>query len=164
MNPSQKTGFGIEFCSRYSGELFSVKTSHFHQAADDTIIEDFVQSLKICMDGYLVRTNQKLMLRNLLPFQSGKNKSEKYELQRAPSGHDHTKNFLTSIDIRFYLFNLFRTESCDGHYALFACSSVFLQTPYWSFMAKGVFTRSFYWLSSYFTHSLLQDGYSPAEI
>ncbi|HSZ86392.1 MAG TPA: glycosyltransferase, partial [Puia sp.] len=32
-----------------AGELFSVKTSLFHEAAPDTIIEDFVQSLKICM-------------------------------------------------------------------------------------------------------------------
>ena len=38
-----------------AGELFSVKTRHFHQLAEDIIIEDFVQSLKICMDGYLVR-------------------------------------------------------------------------------------------------------------
>jgi poly-beta-1,6-N-acetyl-D-glucosamine synthase len=38
-----------------AGELFSVKTAHFHQIAEDIIIEDFVQSLKICMDGYLVR-------------------------------------------------------------------------------------------------------------
>ena len=42
-----------------AGELFSVKTSHFHQVAEDTIIEDFVQSLKICMDGYLVRYEPK---------------------------------------------------------------------------------------------------------
>jgi cellulose synthase/poly-beta-1,6-N-acetylglucosamine synthase-like glycosyltransferase len=42
-----------------AGELFSVKTSHFHQIDEDTIIEDFVQSLKICMDGYLVRYEPK---------------------------------------------------------------------------------------------------------
>jgi len=42
-----------------AGELFSVKTSHFHPVAEDTIIEDFVQSLKICMDGYLVRYEPK---------------------------------------------------------------------------------------------------------
>ena len=42
-----------------AGELFSVKTSHFHEVAEDTIIEDFVQSLKICMDGYLVRYEPK---------------------------------------------------------------------------------------------------------
>jgi poly-beta-1,6-N-acetyl-D-glucosamine synthase len=38
-----------------AGELFSVKTSLFHQAAEDTIIEDFVQSLQICLDGYTIR-------------------------------------------------------------------------------------------------------------
>ncbi len=42
-----------------AGELFSVKTSHFHQVAEDIIIEDFVQSLKICMDGYIVRYEPK---------------------------------------------------------------------------------------------------------
>jgi cellulose synthase/poly-beta-1,6-N-acetylglucosamine synthase-like glycosyltransferase len=38
-----------------AGELFSMKTSLFHRAAEDTIIEDFVQSLQICMDGYVIR-------------------------------------------------------------------------------------------------------------
>src|SRR5450755_3169981 len=38
-----------------AGELFSVKTTLFHEAAEDTIIEDFVQSLQICMDGYVIR-------------------------------------------------------------------------------------------------------------
>jgi biofilm PGA synthesis N-glycosyltransferase PgaC len=42
-----------------AGELFSVKTSHFHQFAEDIIIEDFVQSLNICMDGYIVRYEPK---------------------------------------------------------------------------------------------------------
>ncbi len=42
-----------------AGELFSVRTSHFHQAAEDVIIEDFVQSLQICMDGYIVRYEPK---------------------------------------------------------------------------------------------------------
>ena len=38
-----------------AGELFSVKTALFHEAAENTIIEDFVQSLQICMDGYVIR-------------------------------------------------------------------------------------------------------------
>lgn len=38
-----------------AGELFSMKTSLFHKAEEDTIIEDFVQSLQICMDGYVIR-------------------------------------------------------------------------------------------------------------
>jgi poly-beta-1,6-N-acetyl-D-glucosamine synthase len=38
-----------------AGELFSVKTDLFHEAAEDTIIEDFVQSLQICMQGYVIR-------------------------------------------------------------------------------------------------------------
>jgi poly-beta-1,6-N-acetyl-D-glucosamine synthase len=38
-----------------AGELFSVKTSLFKEAATDTIIEDFVQSLQICKDGYVIR-------------------------------------------------------------------------------------------------------------
>src|SRR5450755_613017 len=42
-----------------AGELFSVKTVLFHEAAEDTIIEDFVQSLQICMDGYVIRYEPK---------------------------------------------------------------------------------------------------------
>ena len=42
-----------------AGELFSVKTSLFHDAAEDTIIEDFVQSLQICMKGYVIRYEPK---------------------------------------------------------------------------------------------------------
>jgi poly-beta-1,6-N-acetyl-D-glucosamine synthase len=42
-----------------AGELFSVKTALFHEAAEDTIIEDFVQSLQICMDGYVIRYEPK---------------------------------------------------------------------------------------------------------
>jgi cellulose synthase/poly-beta-1,6-N-acetylglucosamine synthase-like glycosyltransferase len=38
-----------------AGELFSVKTALFYEAPEDTIIEDFVQSMKICMDGYVIR-------------------------------------------------------------------------------------------------------------
>ncbi len=36
-----------------AGELFSVKTALFHEAAENTIIEDFVQSLQICKEGYV---------------------------------------------------------------------------------------------------------------
>jgi biofilm PGA synthesis N-glycosyltransferase PgaC len=42
-----------------AGELFSVKTDLFHEAAEDTIIEDFVQSLQICMEGYIIRYEPK---------------------------------------------------------------------------------------------------------
>ena len=42
-----------------AGELFSVKTNLFHEAAEDTIIEDFVQSLQICMEGYVIRYEPK---------------------------------------------------------------------------------------------------------
>ena len=42
-----------------AGELFSIRTSHFYQVSENVIIEDFVQSLKICMDGYLVRYEPK---------------------------------------------------------------------------------------------------------
>jgi poly-beta-1,6-N-acetyl-D-glucosamine synthase len=42
-----------------AGELFSVKTSLFHKAGEDTIIEDFVQSMQICMDGYVIRYEPK---------------------------------------------------------------------------------------------------------
>lgn len=38
-----------------AGELFSVRTHLFEKAQEDTIIEDFVQSLKVCMKGYVVR-------------------------------------------------------------------------------------------------------------
>jgi poly-beta-1,6-N-acetyl-D-glucosamine synthase len=42
-----------------AGELFSVKTSLFYEASEDTIIEDFVQSIKICMKGYVIRYEPK---------------------------------------------------------------------------------------------------------
>ncbi len=42
-----------------AGELFSMKTSLFQVVGEDTIIEDFVQSLKICMDGYVVKYEPK---------------------------------------------------------------------------------------------------------
>ena len=38
-----------------AGELFSIRTSLFEKAPEDTIIEDFVQSLKVCIKGYVVR-------------------------------------------------------------------------------------------------------------
>jgi biofilm PGA synthesis N-glycosyltransferase PgaC len=38
-----------------AGELFSIRTALFEKAAEDTIIEDFVQSLKVCMKGYVVQ-------------------------------------------------------------------------------------------------------------
>jgi poly-beta-1,6-N-acetyl-D-glucosamine synthase len=38
-----------------AGELFSVRTHLFEIAQEDTIIEDFVQSLKVCLKGYVVR-------------------------------------------------------------------------------------------------------------
>lgn len=38
-----------------AGELFSVRTELFERAKEDTIIEDFVQSLKVCLKGYVVR-------------------------------------------------------------------------------------------------------------
>ncbi len=42
-----------------AGELFSVRTALFEKAAEDTIIEDFVQSLKVCMKGYVVHYEPK---------------------------------------------------------------------------------------------------------
>ncbi len=38
-----------------AGELFSIRTPLFEKAPEDTIIEDFVQSLKVCIKGYVVR-------------------------------------------------------------------------------------------------------------
>jgi poly-beta-1,6-N-acetyl-D-glucosamine synthase len=42
-----------------AGELFSMKTSLFQVAGEDIILEDFVQSLQICMSGYIVRYEPK---------------------------------------------------------------------------------------------------------
>ena len=42
-----------------AGELFSVRTAVFHEASEDTIIEDFVQSLQICKDGFVIRYEPK---------------------------------------------------------------------------------------------------------
>ncbi|MBS1948955.1 MAG: glycosyltransferase family 2 protein [Bacteroidetes bacterium] len=38
-----------------AGELFSVRTDLFEQTAENIIIEDFVQSLKICMKGFVIK-------------------------------------------------------------------------------------------------------------
>ncbi|MGN6419697.1 MAG: glycosyltransferase family 2 protein [Pseudobacter sp.] len=38
-----------------AGELFSVRRELFESAPEGTIIEDFVQSLKLCVNGYVVR-------------------------------------------------------------------------------------------------------------
>ena len=38
-----------------AGELFSVRTDLFEKEERNVIIEDFVQSLKICMKGYVIR-------------------------------------------------------------------------------------------------------------
>ena len=38
-----------------AGELFSIRTRLFEQAPEGTIIEDFVQSLRVCVKGYVVR-------------------------------------------------------------------------------------------------------------
>ncbi|HKP31587.1 MAG TPA: glycosyltransferase family 2 protein, partial [Chitinophagaceae bacterium] len=42
-----------------AGELFSVRTSLFEKAGEDVIIEDFVQSMKVCQNGYVVRYEPK---------------------------------------------------------------------------------------------------------
>ena len=38
-----------------AGELFSSRTDLFEHTREDIIIEDFVQSLRICMKGYVIR-------------------------------------------------------------------------------------------------------------
>lgn len=38
-----------------AGELFSIRTKLFEKVPEETIIEDFVQSLKLCIKGYVVR-------------------------------------------------------------------------------------------------------------
>jgi cellulose synthase/poly-beta-1,6-N-acetylglucosamine synthase-like glycosyltransferase len=38
-----------------AGELFSIRSPLFERAAEDTIIEDFVQSLQVCLKGYVVQ-------------------------------------------------------------------------------------------------------------
>jgi len=38
-----------------AGELFSTRTALFERTREDIIIEDFVQSLTICMKGYVIR-------------------------------------------------------------------------------------------------------------
>lgn len=38
-----------------AGELFSVRRTLFETAPEGTIIEDFVQSLKLCLNGYILR-------------------------------------------------------------------------------------------------------------
>ncbi len=38
-----------------AGELFSIRTDLYERTEENIIIEDFVQSLKVCMKGYVVR-------------------------------------------------------------------------------------------------------------
>lgn len=38
-----------------AGELFSIRTALFEKVPEGTIIEDFVQSLRVCVKGYVVR-------------------------------------------------------------------------------------------------------------
>jgi poly-beta-1,6-N-acetyl-D-glucosamine synthase len=38
-----------------AGELFSARTDLFEKTPENIVIEDFVQSLKICMKGYIIR-------------------------------------------------------------------------------------------------------------
>lgn len=38
-----------------AGELFSIKTALFHPFAENIILDDFVQSMLICQDGYVIR-------------------------------------------------------------------------------------------------------------
>jgi poly-beta-1,6-N-acetyl-D-glucosamine synthase len=38
-----------------AGELFSARTDLFEDTSENIVIEDFVQSLKICMKGYIIR-------------------------------------------------------------------------------------------------------------
>ncbi|MBL7699544.1 MAG: glycosyltransferase family 2 protein [Chitinophagaceae bacterium] len=38
-----------------AGELFSMRTELYTQISDDTILDDFVQSLTLCSNGYVVR-------------------------------------------------------------------------------------------------------------
>jgi len=38
-----------------AGELFSARTDLFERTAENIVIEDFVQSLKICIKGYVIR-------------------------------------------------------------------------------------------------------------
>jgi cellulose synthase/poly-beta-1,6-N-acetylglucosamine synthase-like glycosyltransferase len=38
-----------------AGELFSIKTRLYEPLAENVIIEDFVQSLRVCMEGFVVR-------------------------------------------------------------------------------------------------------------
>jgi len=38
-----------------AGELFSIRTELFETTREDIIIEDFVQSLEICMKGYIIK-------------------------------------------------------------------------------------------------------------
>ncbi|MFI5152411.1 MAG: glycosyltransferase family 2 protein [Chitinophagales bacterium] len=42
-----------------AGELFSVRTKLFEETQEDIIIEDFVQSLRICLKGFVVRYEPK---------------------------------------------------------------------------------------------------------
>ena len=42
-----------------AGELFSIRTELFEKAAENTIIEDFVQSMQVCMKGYIVQYEPK---------------------------------------------------------------------------------------------------------
>jgi poly-beta-1,6-N-acetyl-D-glucosamine synthase len=82
-----------------AGELFSVKTSLFHEAAEDTVIEDFVQSLQICMEGYVIRYEPKAFA---IETSSASMKEEQKRKVRIAAGAFQAMYILRG------LFNIFR--------------------------------------------------------
>jgi poly-beta-1,6-N-acetyl-D-glucosamine synthase len=82
-----------------AGELFSVKTSLYQPAAEGTIIEDFVQSLQICMEGYVIRYEPKAFA---LETASASMKEERKRKVRIAAGAFQAMGILKK------LFNVFR--------------------------------------------------------
>jgi poly-beta-1,6-N-acetyl-D-glucosamine synthase len=82
-----------------AGELFSVKTALYHPAAEDTIIEDFVQSLQICMGGYVIRYEPKAYA---IETGSASMKEERKRKVRIAAGAFQAMKILKN------LFNVFR--------------------------------------------------------
>ena len=82
-----------------AGELFSVKTSLFHEAGENTIIEDFVQSLQICMDGYVIRYEPKAFATETASFSMREEQKRKVRIAAGA---------FQAMQILKGLFNVFR--------------------------------------------------------
>jgi cellulose synthase/poly-beta-1,6-N-acetylglucosamine synthase-like glycosyltransferase len=94
-----------------AGELFSMRSELWEHTPEDIIIEDFVQSLKICMKGYLIRYEPKAFA---METSSLSIREEQKRKVRISAGAFQAMVLLKD------LFNIFPIGFCAGHFPLSA--------------------------------------------